>query len=167
MRSKITGVTAVILAVQAAIVLAQDRSGCLDTKDNYQAIKNCSEFIRAHPNDAPAFHMRGEALARNGDLGQAIIDYSKAIQLNPSYGPAYDSRASAYTNKGDYTRALIDATKAAELAKMGQEAKAKTLVNKEPQKGRPKTTSWVSAKQPNKTQVAPAFNPFEDRSGAP
>lgn len=147
-----------MLVVQAVPASSQDRKLCVDAKDHAQAIKACSEFIRANPNEAIGHHLRGNALASNGDLGQAIADYSKAIQLNPRYGPAYDSRAMAYTAKGDYTRAVADATKAAELSKIRHEVKAKV-----PAKAKTKTSGWASAKRTKNNEVPPPFNPFEDR----
>ena len=149
-----------MLVVQAGPASSQDRKLCANAKDHTQAIKACSEFVRANPKEADAHHLRGNALASNGDLGQAIADYSKAIQLNPQYGPAYDSRALAYTAKGDYTRAVADATKAAELSKVKRETKAKV-----PAKAKAKTSSWAAAKQTKNKQESPPFNPFEDRAG--
>ncbi|NJO35056.1 MAG: tetratricopeptide repeat protein [Rhodospirillales bacterium] len=99
----------------------------------------------------------GNALARNGDVGQAIADYDKAIRLNPNYGPAYDSRAMAYTSKGDHARALADAIKSAQL---GQETHGTVTV-----KAKPKTSAWASKKQAETKQETSAFNPFQDRSG--
>ena len=147
-----------VVAILAVPVLAQDRSSCLDSKDYYRAIKSCSEFIRSHPKDAVAYHMRGDVLAKNGDLGQAIADYSKAIEINPAYAPAYDSRATAYTNKGDYTRAVADVTKAGELAaRKGKQVKASPLAAT-----KPKAKMWSSKPvRASDTKVTP-FNPFSD-----
>jgi Flp pilus assembly protein TadD len=165
MRLTIASLAAAILIVQAGPTLSQDRKVCADARDNAQAIRVCSEIIRAKPNDAVGYHLRGNALARNGDLGQAITDYNKAIHLNPKYAPAYDSRAVVYTTKGDFTRALADATKAAELSKatepkgMGQETHGMATA-----KPKPKTSAWASKKQAETKQEPPAFNPFQDRS---
>jgi tetratricopeptide (TPR) repeat protein len=149
-----------MLVMQAVPASSQDRKLCANAKDHTQAIKACSEFIRANPKEAAVgHHLRGNALVTNGDLGQAIADYSKAIQLNPQYGPAYDSRAMAYTAKGDYTRAVADATKAAELPKVRRETKAKV-----PVKPKTKTSGWAAAKQTKNKQESPSFNPFEDRA---
>ena len=160
MRPKTLGIACAIVAVLAAPVLAQDRSSCLDPKDYYRALKNCSEFIRNHPKDAVAYHMRGDVLAKNGDLGQAITDYSKAIEINPAYAPAYDSRATAYTTKGDYTRAVADVTKAGELAaRKGKQVKASPIAATKPKaKARMSSSKPVGASD---TKVTP-FNPFSD-----
>jgi Flp pilus assembly protein TadD len=161
MRAIIATMVVAISVAQAVPVLSQDRKACADAKDHTQAIKACSEFIRVNPKEAVGHHLRGNALASNGDLGQAIADYSKAIQLNPQYRPAYDSRAMAYTANGDYARAVADATKAAELSKVKRETKAKVLV-----KAKTKTSGWASAKQAkSKQEPAAPFNPFEDRAG--
>jgi tetratricopeptide (TPR) repeat protein len=150
---------ATIVATQAMPAFSQDLKSCADPKDSLQAIKICSDIIRSHPNDAAAYHLRGNALARNGDLGQAIADYTRAIQVNPNYAPAYESRAMALTDKGDYARALPDATKAAELAKLGNQLKPTASV-----KVKPKTSAWASMKQAQPKLDTPAFNPFLDRT---
>lgn len=111
-------------ALLSVSALADERADCVAGKDNLVAIRGCSEIIRRDPKDAAAYHLRGNALARNNDLGQAIVDFSKAIALDPGLAAAYDSRASAYVAKGDYTRAVADATKAAEVARASK-AKAK------------------------------------------
>lgn len=159
MRVIIASTAAAILCVQSGPALSQGRNVCADAKDQVQAIRACSEIIRNHPKDAAAYHLRGNALARNGDVGQAIADYDKAIRLNSNYGPAYDSRALAYTSKGDHARALADATKSTELAKMGQDTPATVTV-----KAKPKTTALTPTKQAETKQEAPTFNPFQDRS---
>ena len=112
--------------------LADDKNKCLDSRDHHVAISGCSEIIRRDPKDAVAYYLRGNALAKNGDLGQAIADFSKAIALNPGFPPAYDSRAAAYVAKGDYTRAVADVTKAGEVApKKGPKAANQTPATKE------------------------------------
>src|SRR5262245_2761644 len=63
-----------------------------------------------------AYHSRGDARQRKGDLDTAIVDFTKAIEINPALARAYESRGRAYASKGDYTRAVADVTKASELA---------------------------------------------------
>lgn len=163
MRLTIASLAAAIVIVQAGPAASQDAKACAEAKDNVQAIRSCSDIVRVKPHDAVAYHLRGNALVRNGDLGQAIADYSKAIQLNPKHAAAYESRAMAYTTNGDYTRAVADATKAAELKKApetrGQETHGMVTV-----KAKPRTSAWASKKQAETKQDPPAFNPFEDRS---
>src|SRR5262245_33704329 len=114
---KMASLACAVGAVLSGSALADDRSDCLGSKDNLVAIRACSEIIRREPSDAVAYYLRGDALARNNDLGQAIADFSKAIALSPRFSPAYDSRATAYVAKGDYTSAVADVTKAAELSR--------------------------------------------------
>ena len=117
MRWTIAVLAAAIVGVQAGPAASQGAKACVEAKDNIQAIRSCTEIIRAKPRDAVAYHLRGDALARNGDAGQALADYNKAIQLNPRYAAAYEGRAMVYTANGDFTRAVADATKATELKK--------------------------------------------------
>ena len=132
MRETLVSLAGAVLAALSAPALADDKSKCLDARDHYAAIHGCSEIIRGDPKDAIAYYLRGNALAKNGDLGQAIADFSKAIALNPNFAPAYDSRAAAYVAKGDYTRAVADVTKAGEVApKKGLKAANQTPATKE------------------------------------
>ena len=161
MRVSLAAVAGAILAVLSASALAQDRSSCLDTKDNARAIKGCSEIIRSDPKDAIAYYMRGNALAKNGDVGQAIADLNKAIALNPGFAPAYDSRANLYVAKGDYSQAVVDVTKAGELsAKTAKPAKPMAATQPD------KPTMVPNAKLPKlrDKEGGSVFNPFRDNS---
>ena len=125
MNLRMTSAVIAIAVGLSAPLFAQDRSGCVNSKDHIQAIKACSELIRSHPKDAAAYHLRGDALAKNGDLGQAIADYNRAIQIDPNYAPAYNSRANAFVAKGDYAHAVADVTKAGEITtKAAKQVKA-------------------------------------------
>jgi Flp pilus assembly protein TadD len=149
-------VVGAILITVSAPSLAQDRSSCLEGKDYLKAVRACSDIVRSNPTDASAYHMRGNILAKNGDLGQAIADYSKAIELNPDYAAAYNSRASAYVAKGDYAHAVADVTKGGEVgSRKAQPVKAKMAV-----KPKPKLMRRAAAKTTDTEQKEPAFNPF-------
>ena len=135
--------------------LADDKNKCLDARDHHVAISGCSEIIRRDPKDAIAYYLRGNALAKNGDLGQAIADFSKAIALNPGFAPAYDSRGAAYVAKGDYVRAVADVTKAGELApKKGLRA-AKGTVTATKDKAPAGIAKGVEVKPPTAGTAAP------------
>lgn len=157
MRPTRAGVAGAILVVLSAPVLAQSRNSCFETKDYVKAVQACSEVIRSHPKDASAYHIRGDVLAKNGDLGQAIADYSKAIEINPRFAAAYNARAQAFATKGDYERAVADVTKAGEVgSQMARRVKAKAPVG-----AKPKMSSWASPKGKDKKGEA-TFNPFAD-----
>lgn len=172
MLERLAPVAAVLLVVLPVPAPAQDRSGCADAKDHHRAIKGCSEIIRKDPKDAIAYYMRGNALAKNGDLGQAIADYSKAIALNPRLVPAYNARATVYVTKGDYTRAVADVTRASELssakpapakAKAPDPPKATATSAKAPDPAKAKVSSDKASK-PKVKQEEP-FNPFREPPG--
>ena len=162
MRPRKASVALAIIALTSVPALAQSRNSCVETKDYVKAVKACSEIIRSHPKDASAYQMRGDVLAKNGDLGQAIADYNKAIDIDPRLAAAYNARAQAFVTKGDYERAVADVTKAGEVASQKrQQAKAKA-----PVRAKPKMSSYASAKTKDNEQKAP-FNPFDDRAGMP
>jgi len=193
MRETLVRLAGAVLVAFSVSALADDKNKCLDAKDHHVAIKGCSEIIRRDPKDAIAYYLRGNALAKNGDLGQAIADFSKAIALNPGFAPPYDGRAAAYVAKGDYTRAVADVTKAAELApKKGQKAakatvtasdkapaamakdvQVKPAIAKDVQVKPPIAGAAATAKKtgpPKGAQVkesTPEFAPFRDPSATP
>ena len=184
MRVTLVPLAGAVLVALSVSALADDKNKCLDAKDHHVAIKGCSEIIRRDPKDAIAYYLRGNALAKNGDLGQAIADFSKAIALNPIFAPPYDGRAAAYVAKGDYTRAVADVTKAGELTpKKGLKAakatvtaasdKAPAAIAKDVQVKPPIAGAAATAKKtaPSKgaqiKESTPDFAPFRDPSSTP
>jgi Flp pilus assembly protein TadD len=153
MTRKMAAVAGTILLTLSAPSLAQDRSSCLEAKDYVKALRACSDIIRSRPGDASAHHLRGNVLARNGDLGQAIADYSKAIEIDPNFAAAYNSRAEAFVARGDYERAVADVTKAGEVgSRKAQPAKAAVAA-----KPKPKVSAGAAAKT---IETQQPFNPF-------
>ena len=155
------GMAAAIITVLSMPALAQDRTSCLETQEPLKAIRACSEIVRSRPKDATAYQMRGDALAKNGDLGQAIADYSKAIQLNPHFAAAYSARAQVYAASGDHTRAAADATKATELSSQ----KAPVDKAASPARSKPKAEPTVRA-IPKTASRAP-MKPAEEKKAVP
>lgn len=156
MTRKMATLVGALLFTLSAPSLAQDRSSCLDTKDYVKAIRDCSDIIRNSPKDASGYRLRGDVLAKNGDLGQAIADYSKAIEIDPRFAAAYDSRAQAYVAKGDYERAVADVAKAREVASQKAPlAKAKPVA-----KTKPKISGRAAAAKTIDSVPKEPFNPF-------
>jgi tetratricopeptide (TPR) repeat protein len=120
-----------LLAVPAE---GNDKRDCAEHKDQDHRMTACSKVIAQAPKDAAAYHNRGEARARKGDVDNAIADYSKAIEINPGFARALDSRGRAYASKGDYTRAVHDVTKARELAVAKMPAAKKAAEQAPPKK---------------------------------
>ena len=159
-RRKVAVAAAIVCALWAP-ALAQDRSSCIETKDYVKAMKACSELIRSNPKDASAYRLRGDVMAKNGDLGQAIADYNKAIEIDPRSAAAYNARAQAFVAKGDYERAVADVTKAGEVrSHKAQAIKPKAQTAKAPVRARPKMAGSASAKEGDKKGAT--FNPFAD-----
>jgi tetratricopeptide (TPR) repeat protein len=184
MRKTLVPLACAAIAALSASALADERTDCMSHKDNIVAIRGCSEIIRRDPKDGIAYYLRGNALARNNDLGQAIVDFNKAIALNPGFAPAYDRRASAYVAKGDYTSAVADATRSAELTSKKASSAAKGTMTStksktpdaSPKKGDAKAATVAAAKEPPPkdappsapvTKSPPVFNPFGEPGSAP
>jgi tetratricopeptide (TPR) repeat protein len=121
---------------------ADDRRECAEQTDHDRRITACSKIIDKSSADALAYHNRGEARWRKGDLDGAIADYSKAIELDPGLVQAYNGRARAYASMGDYIHAVGDATRARELgAKKGSNPKGQ-LANFAVQSRTKAAASW-------------------------
>jgi Tfp pilus assembly protein PilF len=64
--------------------------------------------IELDPNYAKAYHLRGLAFEKTGDIEAAIRDFDRAIEINPEYGAAYYSRATAHSKLGHVEEAAED-----------------------------------------------------------
>jgi tetratricopeptide (TPR) repeat protein len=148
-----------MLAITAGSMpaLADDRD-CFQQKDSELRIKGCSEIIGRDPNDAAAYHNRGEAYALAGNLERAIADYTKTIEIKPDTAAAYDSRGRAYAAKGDYTRAVADVTKATELAAV-MVVRAAATAPKQTQAQPPKAAAAMPPKTTKAAVVTTAVRP--------
>ena len=71
--------------------------------------------IELNPDNADAYHERGQFYSEMDEYGKAIADYSKAIELDPSHASAHFERAYAYGEIGEYDKAIADYSKAIEL----------------------------------------------------
>jgi tetratricopeptide (TPR) repeat protein len=73
-----------------------------------EAIVDLTEVIRLKPDDAGAYHNRGNAYRDKGEYEQAISDLTEAIWLEPYYAGAYNNRGLAYVDMGQYDEAIAD-----------------------------------------------------------
>lgn len=64
---------------------------------------------------ADAYHRRGRAHMKLGDLEAAMTDYDLAIAVLPAHGGAWNSRAWVRYLDGDHETALADVTRALDL----------------------------------------------------
>jgi tetratricopeptide (TPR) repeat protein len=113
-------VFALVLALSATGAWADRYSDCSRSRYLDLTIRGCTQVIErgkweSQKDRAVAYHNRGLAYYRKGELDRAIADYAEAIALNPKYVKAYTGRGNAYKNKGEYDRAIIDYTKAIAL----------------------------------------------------
>lgn len=73
------------------------------------------KLIELDPDNADAYHERGDFYYETDQYDKAIADYSRAIEMEPRYASAYFNRAYAYGEIGDYDKAIADYSKAIEL----------------------------------------------------
>jgi tetratricopeptide (TPR) repeat protein len=101
-------------AQSAADPLAQAQA--LVNKSDYKgAVAILDTYLNAHPTDAHALVLRGDAKDDLNDHIGALIDYDAAIRVNPNYAYAYATRAGTENELGKYDAAIADATKAMAL----------------------------------------------------
>ena len=72
-----------VIFVAPAAAKGDDKQDCAAHKDQGHRIIACTRVIHLTPGDAVAYHNRGDARQRNGDLDTAIVDFTKAIEINP------------------------------------------------------------------------------------
>ncbi|AFY56543.1 cytochrome c biogenesis factor [Rivularia sp. PCC 7116] len=85
--------------------------------NNYPAaINSFTKAIKANPQDAEMYELRGDVYSRNGNIKKALADYAQAIRINPNDASAYTSRASIrLVQQKDSQGALTDLNKALSL----------------------------------------------------
>lgn len=64
---------------------------------------------------AGAYHNRGVAYMRTGQLEQAMSDFDASLLYDNNYGLAYFNRAAVYAEQGQLTRAMADLDRTLEL----------------------------------------------------
>jgi tetratricopeptide (TPR) repeat protein len=80
-----------------------------------EAIAALDAFVAAHPRDARALVLRGDAKADLGDNAEALKDYNSAIKIEPEYQYAYVTRCETRLQLDDVTGALTDCDNAVRL----------------------------------------------------
>ncbi|MFM6097655.1 MAG: tetratricopeptide repeat protein [Dolichospermum sp.] len=93
---------------------------CCNIPDNTQAntpgnIDDYNLAIKINPNDADAYHNRGNVRYDLGDKQGAIDDYTQAIKINPNYAQAYYGRGFVRNELRDKQGAIDDFQQAAKL----------------------------------------------------
>ena len=73
------------------------------------------ETIRLNPQEAKAYHGRGQAYSKLGQYERAIQDLDEAIRLDPQDADAYYERGMAYEKFDKTKEAELDFQKAKEL----------------------------------------------------
>jgi Flp pilus assembly protein TadD len=54
-----------------------------------RAVSDCNKALELSPDDADAYHVRGQALRRNREFDKAYADINRAIDLRPDFAKAY------------------------------------------------------------------------------
>lgn len=68
------------------------------------------------PPRTPEGHfLRGEVLARKGNIDEAIVEFQKAIEMDSQFAAAYTSLGAAYGEKGIIDQSISASKKAIEL----------------------------------------------------
>jgi len=80
-----------------------------------EAVAALDAFIAAHPRDARAFILRGDARASLGDNAGALKDYNVGIGIEPEFAYAYVTRCETRLQMGDEKGALADCDAAVRL----------------------------------------------------
>jgi len=85
-------------------------------RDEYgRTAADYDKLIELDPDNADAYHERGDFYYETDQYGKAIADYSRAIELEPRYTSAYFNRAYAYGEIGEYEKAIADYSEAIRL----------------------------------------------------
>ena len=80
-----------------------------------EAVSYFDQAIRADPNFGPAYHDRGVAYQKMGEMEKAIRDFNEALRISDQNVSAYYNRGVCYTITRLYKRAIADFQKVIEL----------------------------------------------------
>src|SRR5690349_16188997 len=114
-------ISAVCIPAAPALALTQqeiDRCVGKKVKPDLQ-INGCTAAIQSEgvsvSDLAVAYHNRGLAYAKRGDLKDAIADFDQAIRLNPQSARPYNDRRITYARQGNFNLAIADFDQAIRL----------------------------------------------------
>ena len=79
------------------------------------AVAALDAYVAAHPRDARAIVLRGDAKANLGQNAEALKDYNSAIKIEPEYQYAYVTRCETRLQLDDTAGALSDCDNAVRL----------------------------------------------------
>ena len=86
------------------------------SKSNWDgAIAELTDAIKANPDDAWAYTMRGDCYGNKGEVDKAVADLNEAVRLSPGDPSSWHYRGIAYALKHDWDKAVADYTKAIDL----------------------------------------------------
>jgi len=74
----------------------------LGSEKHYEAIVQFTKAIEFNPRYSEAYHNRGIAYRKNGDIDKAIDDYKEALSLNDNNGETIYNLGLAYMGKKDF-----------------------------------------------------------------
>jgi tetratricopeptide (TPR) repeat protein len=84
---------------------------------NYaQVIADYSSSLALQPDDADAFHLRGQAYEQLGQSERALEDYQRAIAINPQLSDTYIQRGFTFAIMGNFRQSIDNFTEAIRLA---------------------------------------------------
>jgi len=81
-----------------------------------EAVSYFDQAIREDPEFGPAYHDRGVAYQKMGEMEKAIRDFGEAIRISDQNVSAYYNRGVCYTITRLYKRAIADYQRVIELA---------------------------------------------------
>lgn len=73
-----------------------------------EAIRCFSQTLRIQPKFADAYHNRGLAREKHGDLEGALADFDQTLRFQPNFPKAYINRGNAYSRQGAFKAAISD-----------------------------------------------------------
>ena len=148
-------------------------------KEYNLAIREYTEAIRLHPNNASAYGNRGLAYNVIGEYDLAIRECTKAIHLDPKEPFYFRDRGEAYLEKGEYALAIrdfneaiyLDAKEASyynkrEKAIRARNEKAETKL-REAETARQRKAAELKSAQRKAEAVAPRMKPTQVSWRAP
>lgn len=81
-----------------------------------EAVNDCTQAIKLHPQLVLAYRTRGAVYYNQGDFEKALADLNRTIELDPMYSGVYYNRSFIYQKNKNYEAAIADLNKAIEIS---------------------------------------------------
>ncbi len=109
------GLTGDLNSIARSLAFMYRARGHAAKNDDRKAVADCNEALRADPDNAEAYILRGNLKRRGLERDGAIADFTEALKLKPAAAEVFLHRAETFRDSGDTAKAKADYSEAVKL----------------------------------------------------